>query len=120
MQTVFDPSDSAEAHRVADQCRSEFVVRVTGQVTRRLPDRAFVSLLGTRASHLERTVSKEAWTPLDPLEAGAQLRRCDIEQREVVLGQPPVPARANCQRADPFISDSEPADFDPAEAQRSD
>jgi aspartyl-tRNA synthetase len=37
VQTVFDPSDSAEAHKVADQCRSEFVVKVTGKVARRLP-----------------------------------------------------------------------------------
>src|SRR5207245_11162948 len=75
--------------------------------------------LRTRASHFERTVSKEAWTPLGPLEGVTQLRRCDIEQREVVVGQPPVPARADCQRADPFISGSEPADFDPEESERS-
>jgi aspartyl-tRNA synthetase len=37
VQTVFDPNDSAEAHRVADQCRSEYVLSVRGRVTRRLP-----------------------------------------------------------------------------------
>jgi aspartyl-tRNA synthetase len=37
VQTVFDPADAPEAHRVADACRSEFVVVVKGRVTRRLP-----------------------------------------------------------------------------------
>jgi len=75
--------------------------------------------LRTRASQLESTPSQEGRAPLDPLEAIAQLRRCDIKQRQVVLGQPPVPARADCQRADPFSADFEPADFDPTEPQRS-
>ena len=37
VQTVFDPRDSGEAHRVADECRSEYVVAVKGRVARRLP-----------------------------------------------------------------------------------
>jgi aspartyl-tRNA synthetase len=37
VQTVFDPSESPEAHRVASGCRSEFVLAVRGRVTRRLP-----------------------------------------------------------------------------------
>jgi aspartyl-tRNA synthetase len=37
VQTVFDPADSPEAHRVADACRSEYVVAVKGRVARRLP-----------------------------------------------------------------------------------
>ena len=35
VQTVFDPA--AEAYRVADACRSEYVVAVKGRVARRLP-----------------------------------------------------------------------------------
>ena len=80
------------------------------------PGRRLSSAL-ERAS-LERTASQEAWAPLDPLEAGAQLRRCDLEQREVVLGQSPVPSRADCQRADPFsVRTLSQPDFDPAKAQ---
>jgi aspartyl-tRNA synthetase len=37
VQTVFDPSESPEAHRVASDCRSEFVLAIRGRVTRRLP-----------------------------------------------------------------------------------
>src|SRR6266566_4828127 len=37
VQTVFDPTDSAGAHRVADACRSEYVIAVKGRVARRLP-----------------------------------------------------------------------------------
>jgi aspartyl-tRNA synthetase len=37
LQVVFDPSKSAEAHRVAGDLRSEWVVQVTGAVTGRLP-----------------------------------------------------------------------------------
>src|SRR5438067_2241180 len=35
VQTVFDPA--ADAYRVADACRSEYVVAVKGRVARRLP-----------------------------------------------------------------------------------
>ena len=37
VQTVFDSSDSAAAHAVADACRGEFVLSITGTVRRR-PD----------------------------------------------------------------------------------
>ena len=35
VQTVFDSSSAAEAHAVADQCRGEFVLAVTGRVRHR-------------------------------------------------------------------------------------
>lgn len=35
VQTVFDSSESPEAHGVADQCRSEYVLALTGTVSRR-------------------------------------------------------------------------------------
>jgi aspartyl-tRNA synthetase len=37
VQTVFDPGESLEAHDVAEGCRSEYVLSVTGRITRRLP-----------------------------------------------------------------------------------
>src|SRR5436309_2983643 len=37
VQTVFDPGESPEAHQVAGDCRSEYVLAVKGRVTRRLP-----------------------------------------------------------------------------------
>lgn len=35
LQTVFDPQKAREAHRIADQTRSEYVLRVTGTISRR-------------------------------------------------------------------------------------
>src|SRR5689334_5344802 len=43
-QVICDPERSAEAHRVASELRSEYVVQVTGVVVRRLP--------GTENPHL--------------------------------------------------------------------
>src|SRR4051812_35624407 len=37
VQTVFDPADFPEAHRIADSCRSEYVIAVKGRVVKRLP-----------------------------------------------------------------------------------
>src|SRR5262249_8531503 len=37
VQTVFDPADSPDAHRVADASRSEYVIAVKGRVVKRLP-----------------------------------------------------------------------------------
>lgn len=36
VQVVFDPSEAPEAHGAADECRSEYVVAVRGEVKRRL------------------------------------------------------------------------------------
>src|SRR5207253_4916589 len=55
---------------------------------------------------------------LDSLQVGAELCCRDLEQGEVVLGEPSLAARPDRQGPDPVVSNFQPADLDAAETKR--
>jgi aspartyl-tRNA synthetase len=74
VQVVFDPSVSKEAHEVASRVRGEYVLRVSGEVTRRPADQENPEMdtgeIEVRASTIE--ILNEARTPPFPINEGAE------------------------------------------------
>lgn len=74
VQVVFNPSVSKEAWAIADKCRSEYVIEVTGEVIARAPEAVNPKIVtgGVEVMISDITILNKAKTPPFPIEDDQQ------------------------------------------------
>lgn len=74
VQVVFNPAVSKEAWAIADKCRSEYVIEVTGEVIARAPEAANPKIVtgGVEVMISDITILNKAKTPPFPIEDDQQ------------------------------------------------